>query len=166
MEEEAVAAESGEDGIDGGGSTFEGSGDLAVGHAVDGEVEDVGCEFGSFLPVGWAECLSGEGDTAVSALEALDAVGRFLAEVVSGSAETPALGSVVEWAGVIGTVGWLPPSGVFLVGSHGPGLAGTRPGTIFEAEPVVCPGAGRDLHFPRPNHPHRTSPPIPSEASP
>ena len=75
MEEEAVTAESGEDGIDGGGGAFEGSGDLAVGHAVDGEVEDVGGEFGTFLPVGRAECLSGEGDTAVSTLEALDSVG-------------------------------------------------------------------------------------------
>ena len=135
MEEQAVAAEAGEDGIDGGRGAFEGTGDLAVGHAVDGEIEDVRREFGSFLPVGRAEGLSGEGDAAVEALEALDAVGWFLADVESGAAESPALGSVVERAGVIGTVGWLPLSGVFLVGSHGPGLAGTRPGTFFEAEP-------------------------------
>ena len=113
-----MSAEPGEDVVDSGGGAVEGPGDLPVGHASDRELQNHGCEFGSFLPVGYFEGLSRERFTAVQALESLDLVGWFVSLVVSGAPELPSFGRVVEGAFWIGAVGWLPLPGVLLLSIH------------------------------------------------
>ena len=49
----------------------------------------------------------------MATLEALDAVGRSVAIVVAGAAESPAVGSVVEGTLGIGAVGRSPSPGAF-----------------------------------------------------
>ena len=112
MVEGSVSAEPSDEVVDGGGCTLEHPGDLSVGHAVDGEVGDLGQELGSLEPVGCGEGLSGERLTAVPALEALDTVWWSVAFVVAGTSEAPALGSVVEVTFRIGAVGRGPSPGV------------------------------------------------------
>jgi hypothetical protein len=58
MEEDAVAAESGEVIVDGAGGAAEEAGDLAVSGAGDGVFLDVDEELGSFEPVGSGESLA------------------------------------------------------------------------------------------------------------
>jgi hypothetical protein len=92
LQQETVASEAREKTIDGGRRAVEGAGGLAVGGAVDGEMEELGEQVGSLQPVRGGEGLGGEGATAVATLETLDAVGFELAVEVSHAAVAPAWG--------------------------------------------------------------------------
>jgi hypothetical protein len=100
MEEEAVATESGEEVVDGGGGAAEDPGDLSVGGTADGVLVDVDEELWSFEPVGGGEGLGGEGPAAGPAAESLDGVGRFESGEGAELLEGPGVGlGVVETAG-------------------------------------------------------------------
>jgi hypothetical protein len=98
LEEKAVTAEAFDLVLDCRGVDVQFPGDLPVGGAMEGPVEECQEEVGAFEPVGGGEGLRGEGSTAVEALEALDRVGMTLPVVEAGFLVPPALGIPVEGA--------------------------------------------------------------------